>query len=859
MPIKDDYVCKPATGVRFNGSKPSYCGPSYPEPVFSFNSALSPPTFAPESIMRVLINSIDALPFSECGSIKHKLLVEELCTFVEDIDSIHYDRGGESLRSKLMKLVDGFNHWAPKPPMRSFKLKSIIGPPGVHAVIEAPSDLSRPLVFYYPLKGEISIEKAFFTIGSAAYPVRYESVWKALTDSKAEDIWKLYKAAEQILVGEARESSKTRPYICRKEKLLLDLHHRGLSLNVEPIWTGFEEQFLNTCTSLRSIQTTIERSDEFLPESCYKFDFENCGGWEAYRFCRFMRQIVVPIEQTVGIISGEKVAIKPLLWDPHQNYDSLRKKTTWGLYPTYLEWDENTESFTGAIKLASNFPERTHVDVRCDIYSRTSETLPGGVRFETILKSFITLRVYVPAYKAPGATPTKRLDDSLLPVDEYEKNSTLDQIVQHKAYKFLQSSSHVPMKLTVFGAQDEQTSVLSEHGSSRIDHDKQIPICPVISGGYGGTSPMFKQRKIKHESEGILSLRWDPEQWLSIIFRVEPEGGVEWRSISNWEVMSEKSESDLSESDDSVEKDEESLENNLEQIQYVGYPVCARKLKCRSGYQVYEDISAIFNELPSVKVQSIVTNKPSSFGSAIFSADAEMKDRMLENENFFEGHGYLGLGIEKQRCIQWRKLTLPKILRSLRTFHDDIEDVITISVHIGKKGGYNLQEVKRIAKAIIIFGDLFDYTKIMRDESEQPMSPDFGSSRHNPYSQGFTTVEQVDLIDKATSLSDVTKIMNPEYHDVEEYRFNFSKLKSQGTIVWTHSISKTVIDGSTGLIAGMLSISTAAMSLEDACFAELAKHEATWDNLSLLLENDKKGIARLSLNTDENNTPRAQN
>jgi hypothetical protein len=351
-------------------------------------------------------------------------------------------------------------------------------------------------------------------------------------------------------------------------------------LNVEPVWTGFEEQFLNTCTSLRSIQTTIERSDEFLPESCYKFDFENCGGWEAYRFCRFMRQIVVPIEQTVGIISGEKVAIKPLLWDPHQNYDSLRKKTTWGLYPTYLEWDENTESFTGAIKLASNFPERTHVDVRCDIYSRTSETLPGGVRFETILKSFITLRVYVPAYKAPRATPTKRLDDSLLSVDEYEKNSTLDQIVQHKAYKFLQSSSHVPMKLTVFGAQDEQTSVLSEHGSSRIDHDKQIPICPVISGGYGGTSPMFKQRKIKHESEGILSLRWDPEQWLSIIFRVEPEGGVEWRSISNWEVMSEKSESDLSESDDSVEKDEESLENNLEQIQYVGYPVCARKLKC---------------------------------------------------------------------------------------------------------------------------------------------------------------------------------------------------------------------------------------------------------------------------------------
>lgn len=436
-------------------------------------------------------------------------------------------------------------------------------------------------VFYYPLKGETSIEKAFFTNGSAAYPVRYESVWKGLTDAKAEDIWKLYKAAEQILVGEAREYSNVRPYTCGKKKLLLDLHHRGLSLNIEPIWTGFEEQFLNTCTSLRSMQTTIERSDEFLPERCYKFDFENCGGWEAYRFCRFMRQIVVPIEQTVGIVSGEKVVIKPLLWDPHQSYYSLRNKTTWGLYPTYLEWDENTESFTGAIKLASNFPERTHVDVRCDIYARTSETLPVGVRFETILKSFITLRVYVPAYKAPRTTPTKsekvsRLDDSLLSTGEYEKNSTLDQIVQHKAYKFLQSSSHPPLKLTVYRAQDEETSVPSENGASHTDHK---PICPMISGGYGGTSPMFKQRKIKHESEGILSLRWDPEQWLSIVFRIEPEGGVEWRSISNWEVMSEKSGSDLSESDDSVEKDEESLENNLEQIQYVGQTVCARKLK----------------------------------------------------------------------------------------------------------------------------------------------------------------------------------------------------------------------------------------------------------------------------------------
>lgn len=56
---------------------------------------------------------------------------------------------------------------------------------------------------------------------------------------------------------------------------------------------------------------------------------------------------------------------------------------------------------------------------------------------------------------------------------------------------------------------------------------------PNAIGVYGGTHPTFKQRKIAHEKEGVISLRWDPEQWLSVIVRVEsPRKKLGWKSES---------------------------------------------------------------------------------------------------------------------------------------------------------------------------------------------------------------------------------------------------------------------------------------------------------------------------------------
>lgn len=276
---------------------------------------------------------------------------------------------------------------------------------------------------------------------------------------------------------------------------------------------------------------------------------------------------------------------------------------------------------------------------------------------------------------------------------------------------------------------------------------------------------------------------------------------------------------------------------------------------------VFDAVATFIEQLPSTKVQPVEVRKSDSFGSIIFGADAHMKDRMLglwdnrETGETGETSVEIGMGIEELRCIQWRKIILPKILKSLEKFSGIAKCSFVASAHIGKRGGYTLQEVKRIAKAFMLYGDLFDYTKIMRDEGPTwIISSDFGSSRHNPYSKNFSASQHVYSIDMAVSLSDVIEIMNPEMYGTEDYRFDFSKLKSQGTIMLTQKIPISCTELTTKWIAGALATTTAAMKIEDSDFSILAKASGSWENFELFLSNDKEGISQLDPRKDMTKT-----
>lgn len=266
---------------------------------------------------------------------------------------------------------------------------------------------------------------------------------------------------------------------------------------------------------------------------------------------------------------------------------------------------------------------------------------------------------------------------------------------------------------------------------------------------------------------------------------------------------------------------------------------------------MFEEVATIIEQLPSIKVQPVEGRKLDSFGSIIFGADAHMKDKMLglsDDRGTREALLELGMGIEKLRCIQWRKVMLPNILKSLSKFNGRVKCALTASVHIGKRGGYTLQEVKRIAKAFILYGDLFDYTKMMCDESPAwVLPPDYGSSRHNPYSKNLSAIQHVNSIDAAVSLGDVIEIVNPGVCNTENYRFDFSKLRSQGTIMLTQKIPMSCTELITKWTTGALVATNAAMKIEDSDLDELAKAPGSWENFELLISNDKEGISQLNV------------
>lgn len=76
------------------------------------------------------------------------------------------------------------------------------------------------------------------------------------------------------------------------------------------------------------------------------------------------------------------------------------------------------------------------------------------------------------------------------------------------------------------GEESDHTVKAGEHS---ISADGPVVGGPDTTDVYGGTDPISKQREVHHEHEGVVSLRWDREQWLSVLVRlvnIEKEGSM---------------------------------------------------------------------------------------------------------------------------------------------------------------------------------------------------------------------------------------------------------------------------------------------------------------------------------------------
>lgn len=374
-------------------------------------------------------------------------------------------------------------------------------------------------------------------------------------------VWSLYSCPREFLVG-----------------ILRNIYIR--SAGAEPVWAQSKDeidQFLGTCTAFHTLQTIED------PKGVYAPGFDSYGrtycmyamhNTNTVGLRHFIRQIVVPFKQT-EIVSGEKVKITPILWDPHKPYDALRKHTNFTMDPPLLNWDDDTKSFTGTINAKPGDISLSIID--CVLRAYTVEDLPKGTSFETKVEASIKFRIRVPNSKKWQRGPeTIEADKAAGKAGGLLKADLELGLVGR-------SDPHGVRKSGITNTRAQRTGDLnpvlaskkgSGLGPAKPTEGHGLPgdRSAVAPSDAAGTHPTFKQRGITGGTEGIVSLRWDPEQWLSVVVRVEdPVGnsGGESRRLFD-ELLDIKS--------------DENLDREYKLVRFSGYPAYMKDLP-RHKYQ----------------------------------------------------------------------------------------------------------------------------------------------------------------------------------------------------------------------------------------------------------------------------------
>lgn len=446
-----------------------------------------------------------------------------------------YPQVPDSPELKLKGISQGQAYSMEFPELQTFRdlFKPIVGP-FCHTHFTGFVKLKFPKIIRYPQPGQVPREQSpFCTIDSGAYQLSFKSNWNGLSFAEAEEIWTLGICAREWLIDIAKNipDAKVHPgqsenspwplFSCPKE-FFVDILRKiyAKTTDIVPTWAQSVDemdQFLSTCTTFHTIET-IKGSKGIYAPGLDSFNRLYCMyamqpeyKSEAMNLRHFMRQIVVPEKQT-DIISGEKGIITPTLWDPHKPYDALRKQTKFTMTPPWLTWDEDICSFVGVVGVLGR--DCPFMSFNCVIRAYTIEDHPKGASFETTVEASVALHLRIPEYKKRGPVP------EILETDLVAEEA--DNLWETKSDSYPESELMRSLGNDIYIAKKSDTK---EYSIPNV-----LPVNPPDAIGiYGGTHPTFKQRKIVHKKEGVISLRWDPEQWLSVIVRVEsPKEKLGW-------------------------------------------------------------------------------------------------------------------------------------------------------------------------------------------------------------------------------------------------------------------------------------------------------------------------------------------
>lgn len=167
-------------------------------------------------------------------------------------------------------------------------------------------------------------------------------------------------------------------------------------------------------------------------------------------------------------------------------------------------------------------------------------------------------------------------------------------------------------------------------------------------------------------------------------------------------------------------------------------------------------------------------------------------------------------------------------LKKSQNFKLRFNDTTGLHVHVGIKGGYNLQQLKRISKAVILFEPLMDLRHPNRLSARSKNEDYFQSNRYNRVFKDLTDLQCMRVIDEATTTEQLLERINcnpvagHRQSYIRDYRYNFTS--SYGTIEFRQAIATDDEDQILDWVGRAIDFVTAAIDLStDRMFEEWAR------------------------------------
>lgn len=177
----------------------------------------------------------------------------------------------------------------------------------------------------------------------------------------------------------------------------------------------------------------------------------------------------------------------------------------------------------------------------------------------------------------------------------------------------------------------------------------------------------------------------------------------------------------------------------------------------------------------------------------------------------------------------WAIPAMCRAITSLAAPHLGIQPTFNNStglhVHIGLGRPYTLAELKRIAKAIVLFEQQMDLCHPKCRIPEDDIGSCFRSCRGSPAFRGLKHVEMMEVIDRCGKTEDLLCVINGLGRDSYQrfYRYNFLPVQTYGTIEFRQAMGTNNVQWIIGWIRVVIKFVTTAVETPDERYAEWAR------------------------------------